>query len=97
MATVNVNKAGKEASSTEATSEKRSKYLWKNILIDRNDRRPKEEGTHGCDFLSDLIQGIIIIHSTNILEDLLCARLGVEELAGRLDLEDKEKNKKYNS
>lgn len=30
-----------------------------------NDRQPKEEGTHGCDFLGDLIQGIIIIHLLN--------------------------------
>lgn len=44
------------------------------MLIYYNEKTANEEGTHGCNFLGDLIQGIIIIHSTNVLEDLLCAR-----------------------
>lgn len=48
-----------------------SKYLWKKFC--HNDRQPKKEGNHGCNFLRDLLQEIIIIHSMNILDGLLCA------------------------
>lgn len=57
-AKLNMNKAGQQTFSTEAGS-----GTYEKILIYHNDRQPREEGTHGCNLLGDLIQGIINYHS----------------------------------
>jgi len=58
-----------------------------------NDRQPKEEVTPGCNFLGDLIKGIIIIHllSKHFRGLSMCRALCKPTLGGRLDDEDTEK------